>query len=482
MMNRLARFLRSVVPADPFQLCFVAGLVCLTIAPHLGWRPSHDLLSEIAESGRMHGEVWRPYYQVVVVATFGYIFAVSAGYFLCFWPGKRPTRKVGLLVLLPAAASTLAIAAKYVSLRTAGYSALAELHGSGRSVSWLFKEAWTMGNGLHFAVLGIVFIAVFFLRLLAGRSTLPLTLVDHSRDTSGSQANWEACQSVIWMSVAPITAVVIGLLGTLPTNAVRILAHYSRPALWMSYLQGFLVASATIAIALSLAGAENRKSVYRLLRLGKPIFLLTGLALPLLVTLSPAIVRFLLDRVHWAAQDYGRYAPPRWQDYLPVPEWWTIALVFAAFAEEVIFRGVLQSRFVDRYGARRGIFLVGIVWAGCHFFTDSYSTFSPVDISIGLLHRIALCLAMGFALAWLTLRSGSLFPATVAHWTFNVGHISLSESPYIPGAWVELILWLLIVCVLFRLWPLKEAEPQLVSTTEPLPASGLCDSSESAIQ
>jgi hypothetical protein len=75
------------MPADIFQVCFVAGLVCLTIAPHLGWRPSDDVLVQIAGPGRVLGDLWWGYYEVVVAAMFGYIFAASAGYFFCLWPG-----------------------------------------------------------------------------------------------------------------------------------------------------------------------------------------------------------------------------------------------------------------------------------------------------------------------------------------------------------------------------------------------------------
>src|SRR4030095_5276123 len=140
-----------------------------------------------------------------------------------------------------------------------------------------------------------------------------------------------------------------------------------RPTIWLSFLQDVAVAGVMIAIAMWMAGAENRKSVCRLLRLPRLNFLLIGLVLPLIVTLTPAIVRFVLDRVHWAAQDFGRFMPPHFQEYLPIPELWTVGLIFAAFGEELIFRGVLQKQFVSHYGAWRGIFLVGIVWACFHF-------------------------------------------------------------------------------------------------------------------
>jgi hypothetical protein len=36
-MRRFISFVRPVLPADPWQLVFLAGLVCLTVTPRLGW-------------------------------------------------------------------------------------------------------------------------------------------------------------------------------------------------------------------------------------------------------------------------------------------------------------------------------------------------------------------------------------------------------------------------------------------------------------
>ena len=37
MPKRVAEFLRSVIPADPFQSLFLAGVVCLVVAHGLRW-------------------------------------------------------------------------------------------------------------------------------------------------------------------------------------------------------------------------------------------------------------------------------------------------------------------------------------------------------------------------------------------------------------------------------------------------------------
>jgi len=183
-----------------------------------------------------------------------------------------------------------------------------------------------------------------------------------------------------------------------------------------------------------------------------------GAVLPALVTVAPSMARYLFDRVHWAAYDFGRYSPPSLTSYLPTLQIWTLSLIFSAFAEEVIFRGVLQRHFVSRLGVWRGIFLTGIVWAAFHFPGDTYSASSDQQIIFGLLHRIAQCLILGFVLSWLTLRSGSLLPPTLAHWLSNVGVYSAREPDYPGRNWLNAILWLLVVWVLFRYWPVENID------------------------
>jgi len=98
------------------------------------------------------------------------------------------------------------------------------------------------------------------------------------------------------------------------------------------------------------------------------------------------------------------------------------SLVLQAFLEEVTFRGLLRPRLLSRYGILRGMFLDGLVWAAWHFGGDfyvRYSDYSDVGAFVSLTLRVLLCVAMGIVLGWLTIRTESILPATVAHATFN---------------------------------------------------------------
>jgi membrane protease YdiL (CAAX protease family) len=187
---------------------------------------------------------------------------------------------------------------------------------------------------------------------------------------------------------------------------------------WMDWLQKLIAALVALGLALLLAGRDNRKSLWSACKLPEPSVIIVAAALPVFVTLLPAVAHFLVNRAHWAANDFGKYSPPELLNYLPRPAIWMVGLVFGAFVEEVIFRGVLQQHFVQRYGVWRGIFLVGAVWAAIHFYIRQ-----PV-------------------------REGRR----------NVGIFSAHERAYPGSEWNRTPVWLLVVLVLNRFWPIPQPE------------------------
>lgn len=130
----------------------------------------------------------------------------------------------------------------------------------------------------------------------------------------------------------------------------------------------------------------------------------------------------------------------------------------------MIFRGLLQRRFVQRYGIYRGIFLVGIVWAAFHFVSDVFfSRLTESDVLLKLAWRILFCLAFSYVLGWLTLRFGSILPAAIAHTYYNVLVMSGFGPPFIGKDTVLVALWGILAWVLFRYWPVQ-AEGVLETT------------------
>ena len=140
-------------------------------------------------------------------------------------------------------------------------------------------------------------------------------------------------------------------------------------------LDGVLLAG----LALYILGRDRRNSERIALRLPELRIALVGLVMPVAISGLFPTAQYLVDRIHWAAYDFGRFGPPELFTYFNLASWWQPLLFFIVFvglAEEIVFRGLLLPCFIDRYGLQRGIFLTGLIWAAFHFRSDSYSGLS----------------------------------------------------------------------------------------------------------
>ncbi len=97
------------------------------------------------------------------------------------------------------------------------------------------------------------------------------------------------------------------------------------------------------------------------------------------------------------------------------------ALLFSPIGEELFFRGFLQEVLALRWSPRAAVLaeaslfgLVHIVHHGLYWSVDGLA----VRPASGLLW-ILLMAATGVTFAWLRARSGSIFPAIIAHMAFN---------------------------------------------------------------
>jgi membrane protease YdiL (CAAX protease family) len=470
-MNRFNQFFRSVLPADPFQLFFLAGLVCLTIAPNLRWWPS-ILAADVQQRAQWTSTdptvwtgVWVP---VVIASTYTLVLASSAGYFFCLFSVRRPVLKIVALVILPALMGLSSIVALDAYIRAPFKSALNSRLVHGSETDWRVGDLWHIGSGLHIALAGLVLVAIFLARLALRESQLPLQMSPSVNETGSEDPAWSGCKKLIWFSVAACSAVVWRAPHILLFQLTKSSAFWNRHSFFAGLLPAVTANGTAFAVITLLMGTENRKPIRPLLRFTRPTFLLVGIALPVIVTALVPAVSYLNDRAHWAAHDFGRYAPPQLASYFALPSWWVLYGVLGVMVEEVTFRGVLQKYFVSRYGMWRGLFLVGIAWSAFHFFGDRYSSGSELQVVVGLSHRLAQCLILGFVLSWLTIRSGSLWPAILTHWLSNVGINVMEESTRV---WWRTAGWLVVVCVLYKFWPQGRPEPSEFSVRAAEPES-----------
>jgi len=271
---------------------------------------------------------------------------------------------------------------------------------------------------------------------------------------------------------------IAGLLGIL----AFCLAYSAMRTIFPSFMDLFvrlapvLDAALLVGIAACILGKEGRNAARASLKLPEPRYALLGLILAFTVSSLIPGAQYLVDRANWAVHDFGKSAPPYLSSYFDVNNaWqpWLLLMVFGAFAEEIVFRGLLLPKFLGRYGVYRGIFLTGIVWAAIHFRSDTYSGLSAGGVLVHLANRVLLCLALNFVFAWMTLRWNSVIPAAIAHTTWNILVTVQPDSAQLWDKAFIFVLWAILAYVLFRFWPLSgEENPEgTQSEANPEPAS-----------
>lgn len=463
-MKRLGEFLRSVIPADPAQLIYLAGLVCLTICVRVRWEPlgsvfgMDDQLSDLGITKNERLQTLRYF----LVGGKGLVkLAVISGYFNCFFPGKRPALRILLSVILPTVIAIAIISVFYLHSSPAAYKSILD--------SLPQASLWQLGPGFRICVLGLGLILAFLSRMAFRIANLPISLSASVNEESIEDSTWRKTGLLIWILISPI----LMILTTFPMEAWS-RASGAKTSLEIYALIAFssvFPAFILIGLASLVVGNEGWIEMRQSLSIARFRYIVPALAFPLGIAGLLIIINFAYERIQWAAHDFGRIESPNlWMpSHLPRP--WFLLWFLAALAEEIIFRGLLQKRFIRRYGVMRGIFLVSICWSAFHFGSDSYDSSSYVAILVALGWRIALCLALGFIFSWITIRSGSVLYAALAHAIHNTLVFSNFGAMFAWREAVRAILMAALAFVLYRYWPIREEEPspEVLAPIEPVP-------------
>jgi uncharacterized protein len=198
-------------------------------------------------------------------------------------------------------------------------------------------------------------------------------------------------------SGAAFFAVLLLLYGVLGS-----LAQWSSPLLGLTWSQAFTL----LLPALIAASGSNLRPRHALLFAHRPAPAAVGLAVPLAAvafTLAVAIQTLAVLAVPGSWLD--TFDPARLFDRPPLQRaaLSVLAATLAPLAEEVTFRGYLLTSLRTRHGPLAAIGLSALFFAVIHL--------DPV--------RFAPVLFLGALFGWLAWRSGSIWPAIVAHATNN---------------------------------------------------------------
>jgi membrane protease YdiL (CAAX protease family) len=127
-----------------------------------------------------------------------------------------------------------------------------------------------------------------------------------------------------------------------------------------------------------------------------------------------------------------------------------------AIGEEVGWRGYLWARW-QPLGPRRAALAIGVIWGVWHAPIIVQGHNYPGEPLLGPLLMVVLTVAYGVILAWLRARSGSVWPAALAHGALNAegGAVAVFLTPAdrlvgAPIGIVALIPALLVALALLR--------------------------------
>lgn len=471
-MKRLFFLLRSAIPRDPTQLLFLAGSLLLFICPQLRCFPVYIDHGAGAFISTRPLDVDNVQYWTVIstLARLPILFAGGAGLFICFWPGINQVRRILGFVCVPAISGIVSICWLFLALVSKSESSFnSVIYKNSHNTSWYFNTVWNLGPAVHMSVLGMALILIFLSRQILGIASLPLSLPETQTTPREPDAAWKRVEILIWISIPGMTLVKGSafIFFRAVSEGLRRFAN-GRFASELSIIYGASAVAILAGVAAWSVGETRWKEMKQFVRLATLKLEILGAAIPVAVNWIPNLLAYIRDRIQWTNHEFGSSMPPHFTTYFPFPDPFYFWYLLGAGSEEIIWRGYLHPRFIRRYGVTRGILLIGLSWSASHFLGDFQRAGEDYEILVILASRLSLCISMSYVLGWLTLRSGSIWPAVLAHGLNNAWALSSVQSVFfldtqIPRANVA-VCYGILGYVLFKYWPPPSVTEEAQST------------------
>jgi membrane protease YdiL (CAAX protease family) len=211
-----------------------------------------------------------------------------------------------------------------------------------------------------------------------------------------------------------LTQLVISVLGgSLLIGGIAMLLWKKESAPWKAFpmVYTFLPAVLSILVVFFL---QDRWSLgdFSFTKV-EPFYMVLGFVIPVVFY---AINLF----VHVRASSYKIKNDIQWKKILPGIPFTILLLVIFVAGEEIGWRGFLQTPLIETFGTVVGLILLGAMWGiwhapvalrghnlASHFWAEAFVLYPYV------------CICYSFPLAFLTIESGSIWPALIFHATNN---------------------------------------------------------------
>lgn len=441
--REVRQYVRSLAPSDNSHWLLLAGSTFLFVARGGAWWPT-------GSSRNPELMVWGGF---VTMFCLPLLVAGSAGYHVALFRCKSPAKRLLCWALIPSSAALLAIIVTACFELPLGGPLSQSILASADNSDLVHLRAVLMSlarsGGFQISIAGVGLIAVFYVLLRLNRTTLPTSVV--ATDPASADEQHKTLRFV-WIMICLVFLVSL-LTGMLlaPVQIFSISRHIRlRGVFWVSDIVYLVLLLGLVLFAI---GEDGRGELRSYLRLPDAEHSLLAIFYPAAIASVLPLLGYIHDRILWASYQWGRLYAPTLDHYFQTPSLSWFLYFPSVFVEEIAWRGYLQPRFIRRYGVIRGVFFVGIVWGAFHFSSDFFTVgfygrgFQAVLIR--LMSRLAAMVAISYPLAWLTIRSKSILPATITHGLYDA-LLALPAESLQDLWWIQIPLWAILGYVLFR--------------------------------
>lgn len=241
---------------------------------------------------------------------------------------------------------------------------------------------------------------------------------------------------------------ILYLLATLVMIGCAVSVPFVRDANWMMVCNAVIIAGSVLAWPMLLLDKKENRASFGLCWHGG----VKALGYVALFILLRTLSVFLSVLPSGQLGEYLQYwaTPAPWLIFVMlIPNFFLSFLAF--FGEEYGWRYYLQPKMQKRFGPRRGVLLLGLLWGFWHLPLNLfyYSTETSLQSFVG---QIITCITLGIFFAWAYLKTQNIWIPVLLHYFNNNLIVVYTASAELTGqviSWADIGILLVINLVLY---------------------------------